>query len=163
MRWPLLGRILGSMKLLVPTLLALLAGAAIAAQASANARLGVLLGNPGAATGFAFLAGFVVVVVSQVLVRAPLPEAAAAAAVPAPIWLLGGLLGAFGVGVFYRLIPELGVGRVIGLSLVGQLLFSLCASHFGWFDLPTIPIDRSRGVGAILLLAGVAILQGGDA
>ena len=151
------------MTLLIPTILALLAGAAIAAQASANARLGVLLGNPGAATGFAFLAGFVVVALSLLVVRAPLPEPSAAAAVPAPIWLLGGLLGAFGVGVFYWLIPELGVGRVIGLSLVGQLLFSLFASHFGWFDLPTVPVDGPRGLGAILLLAGVAILQGGDA
>ena len=138
--------------------LALLAGAALAAQATANARLGVLLQSSLAATGFAFFASLVVTLVTLTALRRPLPGAALAGDVPVYLWFVGGLLSAFGVGAFYWLIPQLGVARVVALGLVGQLAFSSAASHFGWFGLPVVPIDTARIVGLGCLVSGTVLV-----
>lgn len=150
--------ILRSMNTALLTLVALLAGAALAAQATANARLGVLLRSPLAATGFAFFASLVVTLVALTSARRPLPGAALAADVPIYLWFVGGLLSAFGVGAFYWLIPQLGVARVVGIGLVGQLAFSSVASHLGWFGLPVVSMDATRLAGLGCLVLGIALV-----
>lgn len=142
------------------TAISLVAGAALAAQAAANARLGVLLGSSGGATAFAFLAAFLVTATGLLVVRPPVPGMATVARVPPYLWLIGGLLSAAGVGTFYWLIPQLGVARVVALGLVGQLLFSTLASHFGWFELPVVRIGPATCAGAVCLVAGVVLIQG---
>jgi transporter family-2 protein len=143
--------------------LALFAGAAIAAQAAANARLGVLLESTSTATGYAFFAGLVATGLVALVLRSPLPGGAAVSRVPTHLWAMGGLLSALGVGAIYWLIPQMGVARAVGGALVGQLLFSLLASHFGWFGLPVSRIDAPRLGGAVLLLVGIALIQRSDA
>ncbi|KIG18086.1 Integral membrane protein [Enhygromyxa salina] len=140
--------------------LAILAGTAIAGQAAANARLGVLLHSSILATGVAFFASLVVTLLGLAVLRTPLPDLDRVAAVPPYLWVAGGLMSAFGVGVFYWLIPQLGVSRVVAYALTGQLLLSMIASHLGWFQLPVVQISPMKLLGAACLILGVGLIQG---
>ncbi len=139
--------------------LALCAGAALAAQATANARLGVILGNSVVATAYAFFASLVVTLVAVLVIRRPLPDMEIVQRVPLLYWLIGGVLSCFGVGAFYWLIPKLGAGSVVAFGLVGQLIFAAIASHRGWFHLPVQTLGRANIVGITFLLVGAVLMQ----
>jgi transporter family-2 protein len=79
--------------------------------------------------------------------------------VPWYLWFTGGALSAFGVGMFYYLIPKMGVGSMMSYALSGQILIAIIASHFGWFDLPVKPINAIKFSGAIALIVGVLLLN----
>jgi len=79
--------------------------------------------------------------------------------VPLYLWFSGGALSAFGVSIFYYLIPKMGVGSMMSYALSGQILIAIIASHFGWFDLPVKPINIIKVSGAISLVIGVLLLN----
>lgn len=139
---------------------ALLAGAAIAAQASMNAHLGRLLGNPAHATVVAFGVGLTALVALLTLTRQA-PDLAAARTVPGYLWVTGGLLSSVAIVGFYWLIPRMGVGPMMSAALTGQLLVAMVFSHFGWFDQPTAPMTPARVAGAATLLLGVVLVNRG--
>jgi transporter family-2 protein len=71
-------------------------------------------------------------------------------------WYMFGL-GGFGVLLYLTLsytIPKLGATFALTLIVVGQLLMGFLIDSFGWFGLPTRPIELSRIFGIGLLLAG---------
>lgn len=140
-------------------LLALIAGAAIAIQASMNAQLGVLLKSSMLGTSVAFLFSCVFTVGAMLLSTKQYPQMGDIKSVPLYLWFSGGALSAFGVGMFYYLIPKMGVGSMMSYALSGQILIAITASHFGWFNLPVKPIDMMKTVGAISLIAGVLLLN----
>ncbi|WGL15020.1 DMT family transporter [Microbulbifer bruguierae] len=78
--------------------------------------------------------------------------------VPIHLWF-GGFLSAFGVGMFYFLIPRMGVGQMMSFALTGQILVAMLCSHFGWFDLPARAITQSRGLGVLALVAGIILIN----
>ena len=102
--------------------LALVAGAAIAIQATMNAQLGVLLKSTMLGTGVAFLFSCVFTVLVMVLSTKQYPQIADIKSVPLYLWFSGGALSAFGVGIFYYLIPKMGVGSMMSYALSGQIL-----------------------------------------
>ncbi|MFV8781098.1 DMT family transporter [Microbulbifer sp. SA54] len=138
--------------------LALLAGAAIAVQASINAQLGVLLRSSLLGTAVAFAVSCLVSVLAIAVSVRQYPTLAAIQAVPWYLWF-GGLLSAFGVGLFYFLIPRMGVGSMMSFALTGQILVAVISSHFGWFDLPAKPISLLRGTGVAALMAGIVLIN----
>ncbi len=140
--------------------LALAAGAALAAQAASNARLGALLEHPLAATCCAFLVSLAVSCVALFAASKPLPPLALAHVVPPWLWFTGGILSFLGVATFYWLIPQVGVGQVVAFGLVGQLLSATLASHKGWFHLPVQPVGAMKLAGVGCLLVGVALIEG---
>jgi len=75
------------------------------------------------------------------------------------LWFSGGALAAFGVGMYYFLIPKMGVGPMMSYALAGQLLLAVVASHFGWFDLPVKKIDFIKIVGIITLIVGIILIN----
>lgn len=141
-------------------LLALFAGAAIAAQASMNAHLGRLLGNPAHATVVAFGVGLAFLVSLLTVTRQTL-DVAAARTVPAYLWVSGGLLSSVAIVGFYWLIPRMGIGPMMSAALTGQLLLAMVISHFGWFDQPVVSFTPVRLVGAGTLLLGVVLVNRG--
>lgn len=141
------------------TLVAFVAGAAIATQAALNARLGVLLDNPASATVVAFLAALVSTVIGTIVFRSSLPDARLVGQVPLHLWITGGVMSAVGVGLYYWLIPKLGVGQVIVYGLGGQLLMATTASHFGWFHLPVSRINSVQALGLACLAIGILLVQ----
>lgn len=137
--------------------LALSAGAAIAIQAGMNARLGVVLGNSMLGTSIAFAVACLASLVVLVLQRSELPTLGQVGRVPAYLWW-GGVISAFGVGLFYFLIPKMGVGPMMSFALTGQIVFAVICSHFGWFEQPVHPVNTTRLVGLIVLIAGVSLI-----
>jgi transporter family-2 protein len=57
------------------------------------------------------------------------------------------------------LLPKLGASGFIALALAGQAVASLALDHFGMFGLVERQMTVSRGVGALLLVAGVVLIQ----
>lgn len=142
-------------------LIALLAGAAIATQASLNAQLGVIVKNSMFATAVAFFSSFVFTLIAFMVIAGDVPDAASMRAVPLHLWFVGGILSTFGVGVFYWLIPKMGVGPMISFALTGQLLLAMIAGHFGWFKLPVTPLTLPKLLGATLLILGIVLTNKG--
>ena len=85
----------------------------------------------------------------------------AAELVHAPWWQVvgGGLLGAFAVVVMLVGIPKVSAGAVIAATVFGQLTAAVVVDHFGWLDVPRVPITGWRVAGAVLLLAGALLMQ----
>lgn len=147
------------MNYLFLVLMAIIAGAAIATQASMNAHLGVLLQNTLLASLVAFASGLIVTLLSLVSINKGLPDYQTVAEVPYYLWYAGGLLSAFAITVFYWLIPKMGVAMVISCALSGQLLLAMLAGHFGWFNLPDSPLSTTKIVGALSLVLGMVLIN----
>lgn len=140
-------------------LLALIAGAAIAMQASMNAKLGVLLNSSLLATSIAFLFSSLFAVFAMILSTKHYPQLTEIKSIPVYLWFSGGVLSALGVGLFYFLIPKMGMGSMMSYALSGQILIAIIASHFGWFELPVKPINTLKIAGVILLVAGMMLIN----
>lgn len=147
------------MTYLLLSLLAFTGGAAIAAQAAMNAQLGVMLGNTLLATLVAFVAGLLFSVINIVLFSKELPSMQTAGQVPYYLWFSGGILSAFAITAFYWLIPKMGVAALISTALTGQLLFSLLAGHFAWFNFPMTPFTVWKLMGSLCLLLGMVLIN----
>ena len=146
------------------SLFALAAGAAIAIQAAMNAKLGVLLKSAMMGSSVAFFVSFVfaasaMVLWAMVFSTKLYPQMADIKSVPVYLWFSGGALSAFGVGMFYYLIPKMGVGSMMSYALSGQILIAIVASHYGWFELPVKPITILKVIGALSLVAGMLLLN----
>jgi transporter family-2 protein len=139
--------------------LALAAGAAIALQASMNSRLGMLLKSSMMGTSIAFLFSFIFIVSVMILTTKQYPTVADIKLVPWYLWFIGPVLSAFGVAMFYYLIPKMGVGSMMSYALSGQIIIAILASHLGWFDLPIKSINITKIIGAILLIISVILIN----
>lgn len=134
--------------------LAVLVGSLTTVQSAINTELGKHIGGVAAAlvsftVGTATLVGFYLVV----------GEGGLKNAAKAPVYLwVGGFLGAAFVYSMIRLIPIIGATSVVAGVIAGQLLLSIVIDQFGWFGLQKIAFDWTRGLGVILLLAGVKLL-----
>ncbi|MAT95513.1 MAG: hypothetical protein CME59_23335 [Halioglobus sp.] len=142
-------------------LLALLAGAAIAVQASMNAQLGVLLRSSILGTWVAFLVSLAFVSLALVLLSREMPTSAAVRSVPLYLWFSGGALSAFAISTYFYLIPQMGIGTMMSWALTGQVLVAMLAGHFGWFDLPLQPVNWPRLAGVAALVCGIVLINGG--
>ncbi|OAD43605.1 hypothetical protein LPB72_03495 [Hydrogenophaga crassostreae] len=142
-------------------LIAVCSGAAIATQAAMNAQLGQLLGSPLLASSVAFGSALLFAVLAVLVSSHSPPSREALEAVPIHLWFGGGILSAFGISMFYFLIPKIGMGQLMALALTGQLLVAMLAGHFSWFNAPHRPIDAMSGLGVLALVAGVSLINRG--
>ena len=143
----------------VLSLLAMGAGAAITVQATMNAQLGVLLKSSMLGTSIAFLFSCVFTILAMMLWSKQYPQLTDMKAVPLYLWFSGGALSAFGVGMFYYLIPKMGVASMMSYALSGQIIVATIISHFGWFDLPLKPINLLKISGIIALIVSVLLIN----
>ncbi|MDO9330928.1 MAG: DMT family transporter [Pseudomonas sp.] len=138
--------------------LAVVAGAVVPFQSAINANLTRGLGHPLWATLVSLLVSIVVLLPLMLAMRLPLPSLAFIS--KAPLWMWAG--GAFGVcfiSLALMLLPKLGASGFIALALAGQVVASLVLDHFGWFGLVERQMTLPRVLGAVLLIAGVAMIQ----
>jgi len=141
------------------SLLAFLSGAAIATQASLNAQLGSLLKNPLLATCVAFSSSIFFTLLAVGVYTKDYPTKEILRTVPVYLWFSGGILSAFGISMFYILIPKMGVGTMMSYALTGQLMVAVIVGHYGWFDLPINPITPGRFAGVVALILGVILIN----
>jgi transporter family-2 protein len=146
------------MELLLLILLALMAGAGLPLQASVNSAMRLQLGRPEWAALVNFVVGSMGLALYVALQRLPLPAAAAWGRAPWWAWS-GGLLGAFYVTATVVLTPRLGVTTSLALMLAGQVMAALAFDHFGLLGLVERAVTPTRALGALLLVAGVILVQ----
>jgi transporter family-2 protein len=138
-------------------LLATFVGAGLAIQAGVNTQLRVATGSALWAALLSASLTVVLLAAAQVVQRDPLDTAAV---IRFPWWIwTGGVMGAcYMFGVVFLTRP-LGVALMFGAAIMGQVLTGLVVDHFGWFGVPVHPISPLRLVGALLLIAGAALIR----
>jgi transporter family-2 protein len=142
--------------LLLPA--ALVAGMAVPTQFAINSQLRQVVGGPVLAAALSFLVGTIVLVATAALLRRSVPELGPI--VGAPWWMyLGGFLGAVFVCASIVLTPRLGAATTVGLFLTGQVIGSMAIDHFGLFGVTVQQATIPRLLGALLVIAGVAVVQ----
>ena len=138
-------------------LMAAAAGAGLAAQAGVNAQLR-------AATGSALWTALISASLTVVLLGATLVTRRDALALSGyasyPWWIwAGGISGAVYVLAVVALTRPLGVATLFAAIIVGQLSAGLVIDHFGWFNAPVHRASPGRLLGAVLLVAGMALVR----
>lgn len=122
-----------------------------------NGALRVSLVNPWVATLVSF--GLIValfVIVAAIFPR-PLPTAEGLEKMPwwAP---LGGIIGAIAVVTGLLFVDKVGAGPFAAMTVSANLIMSVAIDHFGWLSVPEHPISLLRGLGVLVLVAGVALI-----
>ncbi len=143
-------------------LLAFCAGVAISTQSAVNSQLAAGIGgNTVAAALISFLVGSLVLA-AFALVRGGL--GGSLALVPdQPKWMLaGGLLGAGFIFCTTLLAPRIGVTNMLVLIIAGQLLASVTIDHFGLLNMTVRSASFIKVIGAVVVMAGVALTLFGD-
>lgn len=139
-------------------LLAVLAGMMLPLEFSTNTQLTRHLGHPIHASLCAFIiASLSLAVVSLVLTRS-LPSMSTLA--QAPAWtLLGGFVGAAFVTLCIMASGHTGALAFVLAMLAGQLIVSAALDHYGWLGNAVRPMTLARGVGLVLVVLGVYLIQ----
>ncbi len=138
--------------------LILFAGALQALGPPINGALQKSLQNPWLSSFVSFLPIVAFLAVVVLCVPRPLPSANALATMPwwAP---LGGLIGAVAVVVGLIFVREVGAGTLAGLTITANILTSLAVDRFGWFGLEVRTLSAGRIAGAVLMVAGIALIS----
>jgi transporter family-2 protein len=139
-------------------LLVITAGVSVALQQVLNARLRTGLGSPWWAGFGSYLGGMLVMLVVAVLAPGPRLSLEAIGNTSWPSWM-GGLLGAFFIGICILLIPRLGAATVLALIVVGQMVCALVMDHFGLLGIPQQAASSVRLAGAAFLVLGVILIR----
>ncbi|RON53280.1 hypothetical protein BK666_00530 [Pseudomonas frederiksbergensis] len=139
-------------------LLAVIAGAVVPFQSAINANLSRGLGHPLWATLASLLVSLLVLLPIILALRLPLPSLAFIS--KAPLWMwAGGVFGVCFVALAVMLLPKLGASGFVVLALTGQVMASMVLDHFGLFGLVERQLTLPRLVGALLVVAGVVLIQ----
>ncbi len=138
-------------------LLSTLVGAGLAMQAAVNTQLRAATGSALWASMISAALTIVLLAGAQLVAREPL-------IVPSPsqypwwIWI-GGIMGAFYVFAIASFTRYLGVALMFGSIIAGQLLAGLLIDHYGLFNSTVQRLSPSKAAGAVLLIAGLALIR----
>ncbi|MGB3545658.1 MAG: DMT family transporter [Saprospiraceae bacterium] len=146
------------MQYVILLLVAFVAGVFLPLQTGLNTKIGNTVGNPVYAALISFVIGTIGLVVYLLVTRADFGAVQRAASLPFYYWL-GGLIGAFYVAAVIILAPKLGTALTFGLTVAGQMLFSLYVDHLGLMGVAQHLITWQRVVGILLILGGVLLIQ----
>lgn len=136
--------------------LAVIGGAALAIQSGFNSQLGKAIHQPLAAISISLAVG---ALISGTLWLSRSFRSGISLESAAPhLWFSGALFSVLGIGIYFAVIPRIGINTTIAAGLLGQIAFSAVASHFGWFNMPAQPINWIKTAGMILMLIGVLLI-----
>ena len=138
----------------------LLAGAGIPLIGVLNSGIARSVGNPLAATAIMFAMATIV----AYGLTAPLyghPTLAQLRSAPPISYGAGLLIGFYGLSATI-IIPRLGAASFIAYILIAQLLTSAVVDQFGLFGMAKRPIDITRLVGLLVIVAGIAMMEIGN-
>jgi bacterial/archaeal transporter family-2 protein len=137
---------------------AAIAGGLLPTQAGINSQLARHLGHPLLAASVSFGIGAIALILYTVIFHISLPPVDQIQQIPWYLWT-GGILGTIYLTTTIILAPLLGAATMIGLIVAGQMLASIFLDNFGLVGFPVHPLSFWRAIGAILLIAGVALIQ----
>lgn len=91
--------------------------------------------------------------------RLKIPNLQVIKEIPLYLWVTGSILSIAGLTLVYWLMPILGVSKVLSGIITGQIIAGMIVSHFGFFDLPVIEINRYKILGVAFLFTGVYLIN----
>jgi len=138
----------------------LLAGAGIPLIGVLNSGVARSVGNPYAATAIMFAIA-ALVALGLALPLYGHPTMAQLGSAPPISYGAGLLIGFYGLSATI-IIPRLGAASFIAFILVAQLLTSAAVDQFGLFGMVKRPIDITRMVGLMVIVAGIAVMEIGN-
>jgi transporter family-2 protein len=114
--------------------------------------------NPWLGSLVSFLPIVALLAVVWMCLPRPMPTAESVSQMPwwAP---LGGLVGAFAVVAGLVFVGKVGAGAFAGLTITANILMSLVIDKFGLFGMETHALSVGRMVGAVLMVAGIALIS----
>ncbi len=135
----------------------LVIGFVLTLHLSMNAQVGAIVKNPRMANSLFWIIGACAALIIGLTDWDP---AFFANLKQVPVWLLtaGVMGGCLVFGIAYT-IPKLGAGPAITLMIAGQIISGMLFSHFGLLGSPVEPISMAKLGGAVLLIAGVVIIN----
>jgi transporter family-2 protein len=136
-------------------LLVLGVGVSIAVQPAINSQLSRHTGALGAA--FVSLGGSALAV-ALLLVASGNASRLSGVGEVSPVYLTGGLMGAFNVTVSLFAISRIGAGGVVAVSITSQLIVAATLDHFGLLGLKGTELTPATVLGFVLLVAGVVLV-----
>ncbi|QHS60421.1 DMT family transporter [Chitinophaga agri] len=71
----------------------------------------------------------------------------------------GGLIGAVFITISMLALPRLGMALTFGLVVAGQVIISVLLDHFNILVAEPSPVNIWRGLGILLIIAGVVIVE----
>lgn len=114
--------------------------------------------NPWLASVVSFLPVIAFLGVLLMCLPHPLPTEKGLAEMPwwAP---LGGLIGSFAVIAGLLFVGKVGAGTFGGLTITANILMSLLIDKYGWFGMNVHELSAGRIGGAVLMVAGIALIS----
>ncbi|MBJ6724409.1 DMT family transporter [Geomesophilobacter sediminis] len=132
------------------------AGITIAVQPSINARLAQRVGVLESSC-ISFAVGTLALLVLVLLTG----KGSFRGLVDATWWeWTGGLLGATFVTATIVVVPRIGTAAAMSAVIAAQLITGIALDQVGAFGMRVVPVDAKRVIGALLLLAGAALIKG---
>lgn len=136
---------------------AMVAGAGLPVQTTINTRLGARAGSVFSASLVSFCVGTVVLLVALAVVR---PRVRWGDLVSSPRWVwIGGLCGVVFLTANILLMRRLGAAAAVVLPVVGQVVGGVLLDSVGAFGTQRVPLDASRLVATLLVIAGAALVN----
>jgi transporter family-2 protein len=140
---------------------AIIAGGFSSMQQAINGHLGSLLGSAIASSGVSFLVGTIVILM-VVLIKEKRIIPREFSFKENPKWIfIGGILGSTYVFIVSYLVPQLGAGLTITLSLFGSIIGSIVIQQFGWWKSLQANVKRAQIIGIIIMAVGVVMIKFG--
>ncbi len=136
----------------------MLAGAGLSVQFAVNSLLRQTVGSPALSALISFLVG-TVALIALTLSGAMGPGRLEGVGQTRWWYWIGGLCGAFVVTASIVGVRKIGGSGVVAATVFGQMLAALLLDNFGWLGVPRAPLTAPRVFGALLLLAGVLLIQ----
>jgi transporter family-2 protein len=146
------------LKLVLPMILAAMAGISLVVQQALNANLREALKSTAWSGFVSYFLGLICMAGLALLLQDPAPSVATASRIPWFAWS-GGLFGAIFVALAIFLIPQLGAATFFALLIAGQMFGSIAFDHFGLLGVPVHPVSVIRIAGAALLVGGVVLIR----
>lgn len=109
-----------------------------------------------------FFVAFVTSVIVAIVSGQRADAFAKIAQVPPWLFLAGVMSAGIIVGATF-LVPRIGTGALFVLLVTGQILAALVINQFGILGVPAQPMNISIGIGAVMVVAGAALVTFGAA
>jgi len=147
------------MRILFLSVIAFSGGVCLAVQAGFNSQLGVLLKKPIFASVATSISSISFALLFILFSQKEKLDWHITKNVRWYLWFIGGLFSIVGITLYYYTIPKVGIANVISLGLCGQLIFSVIASYYGWFDIVPESISFKKITGILLLTISVFLIN----
>lgn len=139
-------------------LVALAAGTFSALQSAVNTRLAQYVGGPITSALISVIITGLALIPVALATKASFPAASSLSAVPWWAWT-GGVIGALFLTTVIYSIQGLGVAGAISLVMAAQIVTSVAMDQLGVHGGTPVPLTVTRGLGCILLIAGVWLIN----